>query len=119
LSLIIVTTWGKATSALTLSSPRLLFQRLVERRAREIGIGLGEARGLDALEGVRGRHQNLGHERIRIEGNRRGDLVEHLGLEGRWSLPPRRRLSPERRGGNQGNQEQARQRSERAGRQPS
>ena len=58
--------------------PGLALQRAVERLAREVAVGLDEARGLDDLERIRGRHQHLRQELVRIERDRRQQRVEQV-----------------------------------------
>ena len=59
--------------------PRLLFELLGEGVAGELGVGLGEAVGLDHFQRIGGGHEDLGDERIGIEGNGRDELFE-LGV---------------------------------------
>jgi hypothetical protein len=79
---------GKAHQRLDAVVPGLLLQLFVERLILELRIGLGEPRGLDDLERVRGRHEDLRDQRIRIERDRRHDLLQLLGLEGRGPAAP-------------------------------
>src|SRR5271170_8019700 len=59
--------------------PGLLVHGLGEGVALQIGIGLHPAVGFDDLRWKSGRRQNLRHERVRIERDRRYQLIQLVG----------------------------------------
>ena len=61
--------------------PGLLLQRFVELSALETGIFLHKARGLNDLEWIGGGHQDLRHQGVGVERDRRHELIDFLGLE--------------------------------------
>ena len=84
---------GERDEGLHAVVPVLGGQRLVQGLAGEAGIGLDESRGHDHLERIGGRHQHLRQERVGVERDRRGDLLQLLRSEG----PGRDRLLGEQR----------------------
>ena len=62
---------GNAASAFTLGAHGCLAHGLTQGIALQVGICLHPAVGLDDLLGKRGRRQDLSHQRIRVQGNRR------------------------------------------------
>ena len=58
--------------------PGFLLQRILERLVLEAGVDLDPALGLDDLQRIGGRHQNLYEELIGIERDRRHELLELL-----------------------------------------
>src|SRR5262249_45653628 len=63
--------------------PALVLQRLLERVGLEVGVLLQPARGLHDLERIRRRHQRLAQEPVRVERDRRHQLLELLRRNGR------------------------------------
>ena len=61
--------------------PVVFLQLVVERLVLEVWLGFHEPGRLDDLERIRRRHQCLRHQRIRVERDRRHDLLELLRLE--------------------------------------
>ncbi len=74
---------GEGGQRLDALVPRLVLQRILERRALQPGVLLAPARGLDDLERIRRRHQHLRQQRIGVERDRGQHRVEFLLLEGR------------------------------------
>ena len=62
--------------------PILLVDGGLQRIAFEILVGLQPTFGLHDIERVGGRHQHLGQQRVRIERNRRHELIKFGGLQG-------------------------------------
>jgi hypothetical protein len=62
--------------------PLVLLELFVQGVITEVRIGPDEPGGLDDFEWVRGRHHDVGHQRIGIEGDGRDDLLQLLGLQG-------------------------------------
>jgi hypothetical protein len=93
--------------------PRLRSQRVIERTALQIRVGLDEARRLDDLERICGGHQDLRQQGVWIEGDRGGDLLQLLGHEERrwrgrrWRWD--RYLGEQRRGHDHEKRQQTRQ----------
>src|SRR4029450_13669404 len=73
--------------------PGLLLERLVELVALEIRVGLGEAGGLDDLEGIGRGHEDLRDQRGRIERDGSDELIEILWSPLRFALPLAKRAA--------------------------
>ena len=61
--------------------PGLILGRVRERGALQARIGLQPPIGLDDLERIGGRGENLGDERVGVERDRRDQIVELLGRQ--------------------------------------
>ena len=73
---------GKSRQGLHAGVPILLLHGVLEFVPLEPGVVLDPARRLDDLDGVGRRHQDLGEQRIRVERNRRHQLLKFFGARG-------------------------------------
>ena len=72
---------GEGDQRLDADVPAFALDLLDGGVAVQLRVGLGPARRLHDFERVRGSHQNLGEQRIGVEGDRRQQGVEFLRLE--------------------------------------